>query len=77
MAGCVLTAQELIVNIWNTLAAQSAHSSLIARRFFWLAVYLYMNRIGNTTNIMCMYTCYIYIYSILRFTETSYYFNTC
>ncbi len=25
---CVLTAQELIVNIWNTLAAQSAHSSL-------------------------------------------------
>lgn len=28
----VLTAQELIVNIWNTLAAQSAHSSLIARR---------------------------------------------
>ena len=59
----VLMAQELIVNIWNTLAAQSAHSSLIAR-LCWLAVYLYMNRIGNTRNIMRMYTCIriIYIY---------------
>ena len=59
----VLTAQELIVNIWNTLAAQSAHSSLIAR-LCWLAVYLYMNRIGNTRNIMRMYTYYVYILHI-------------